>query len=147
MAGFNYVSRIFSLIGEIITIIRCDTHKPPRDAAAVSRLEEVCDIHRRISRVFDDAPPELRLRTLNQQRTLLTNSSGLAFPGLEVDPSSGSFKNINEWDGAGYAQAAIAEINQFFANPNASREDAGNAFLVMQANIYVTQVRCLSLFQ
>jgi hypothetical protein len=33
------------------------------------------------------------------------------------------------------------EVRNFFHDPNASRVNAGNAFLVMQANLYVTQVR------
>ena len=45
-----------------------------------------------------------------------------------------------ELGGAGFRQATFAEVRDFFDNPNASRANASNAFLVMQANLYVTQV-------
>jgi hypothetical protein len=47
-----------------------------------------------------------------------------------------------EYGGAGFRQATFAEVKDFFDNPNASRENALNPFLVIQGNIYVTQV-CL----
>jgi hypothetical protein len=40
----------------------------------------------------------------------------------------------------GFQQATRAEVKDFFDNPNASRENALNPYLVMQANLYVTQV-------
>ncbi|THH05527.1 hypothetical protein EW145_g4732 [Phellinidium pouzarii] len=36
-------------------------------------------------------------------------------------------------------KTTFAEVKDFFDNPNASRANASNAFLVMQANLYVTQ--------
>lgn len=50
-----------------------------------------------------------------------------------------------EYGGAGFRQATFAEVKDFFDNPNASRANASNAFLVMQANLYVTQVRLVYL--
>jgi hypothetical protein len=47
----------------------------------------------------------------------------------------------SDYGGAGFRQATFAEVKDFFDNPNASRANALNPFLVMQANIYVTQVR------
>ncbi|KAF7346162.1 Zn(2)-C6 fungal-type domain-containing protein [Mycena sanguinolenta] len=44
-----------------------------------------------------------------------------------------------EYGGAGFRQATFAEVKDFFDNPNASRENALNPFLVIQGNIYVTQ--------
>ena len=50
--------------------------------------------------------------------------------------------NGSEWPrGAGFRQATFAEVRELFDNPKASRTNASNPFLVMQANIYVTQVR------
>jgi len=49
-----------------------------------------------------------------------------------------------EYGGAGFRQATFAEVKDFFDNPKASRANALNPFLVMQANLYVTQVRCFS---
>ena len=37
-------------------------------------------------------------------------------------------------------QATFDEVRDFFDNPNAPRTNALNPFLVMQANLYVTQV-------
>lgn len=45
-----------------------------------------------------------------------------------------------EYGGAGFRQATFAEVKDFFDNPNASRANALNPFLVMQANLFVTQV-------
>jgi hypothetical protein len=43
--------------------------------------------------------------------------------------------------GGSSLQAAFDEVRDFFDNPNAPRTNALNPFLVMQANLYVTQVR------
>jgi len=40
-----------------------------------------------------------------------------------------------------FHQQAFSEVRDFFDNPNANREHASNHFLVMQGNLYVTQVR------
>ena len=45
----------------------------------------------------------------------------------------------SDYGGAGFRQATFAEVKDFFDNPNASRANALNPFLVMQANLYVTQ--------
>lgn len=50
-----------------------------------------------------------------------------------------------EYGGAGFRQATFAEVKDFFDNPKASRANALNPFLVMQANLYVTQVKLSSL--
>ena len=41
--------------------------------------------------------------------------------------------------GTGFRQATFAEVKDFFDNPHASRANALNPFLVLQANLYVTQ--------
>jgi len=43
-----------------------------------------------------------------------------------------------------FHQQAFSEVRDFFDNPNANREHASNHFLVMQGNLYVTQVRARS---
>jgi len=48
-----------------------------------------------------------------------------------------------EFGGAGFRKATFDEVKDFFDNPNASRANALNPFLVMQANLYVTQVSLL----
>jgi hypothetical protein len=54
--------------------------------------------------------------------------------------------NPSDYSGAGFRQATFAEVKDFFDNPNASRANAQNPFLVMQANLYVTQVSIASTF-
>ena len=49
---------------------------------------------------------------------------------------------LPEYGRAGFRQATFAEVKDFFDNPKASRANALNPFLVMQANLYVTQVSC-----
>lgn len=48
--------------------------------------------------------------------------------------------NVEYYCGTGFRQTTLGEVRDFFDNPKASRENALNAFLVMQANVYVTQV-------
>ncbi len=50
----------------------------------------------------------------------------------------------SEYGGAGFRQATFAEVKDFFDNPNASRANALNPFLVMQASLYVTQASASS---
>lgn len=42
--------------------------------------------------------------------------------------------------GGSNLQATFEEVRDFFDNPKASRTNALNPYLVMQANLYVTQV-------
>ncbi|KAH9925558.1 fungal-specific transcription factor domain-containing protein [Fomitopsis serialis] len=44
-----------------------------------------------------------------------------------------------ELGGPNFRQTTLGEVKDFFDNPNASRANALNPFLVMQANVYVTQ--------
>ncbi|KAG8873863.1 hypothetical protein FRB98_008757 [Tulasnella sp. 332] len=130
ISGFNYISRIFALLGEIVVRIRVDKRSPPRGAFAAARLEEVCALHNRVLDIFAQAPQELRLRKSgNSPRA--DGTSALSLNGV---PSSGP-----SFDPAGFARNALAELHNLFDNPNANREDASNAYLVMQANIHVTQ--------
>jgi hypothetical protein len=50
-----------------------------------------------------------------------------------------------EFGGAGFRKATFDEVKDFFDNPNASRANALNPFLVMQANLFVTQVSVIEL--
>lgn len=119
VSGLNYISRIFALLGEIQVRIRVDKRSPPQGHFATARLEEVRSLHARIMSALAHAPAPLRLK-----------SAGLL-------PSH----MPSEFGGAGFRQATFAEVKDFFDNPNTSRVNASNAFLVMQANLYVTQVR------
>ena len=118
VSGLNYSSRIFALLGEILVRIRVDKRSPPQGQFATARLEEVQSLHSRILGALSHAPESLRLKPTQNQ------------PHLPA-----------EYGGAGFRQATFAEVKDFFDNPNASRANALNPFLVMQANLYVTQVR------
>lgn len=116
VSGLNYTSRIFALLGEILVRIRVDKRSPPQGQFATARLEEVQSLQARILTALSHAPEALRLKQTPSQPN--------------VSP---------EYGGAGFRQATFAEVKDFFDNPNASRANALNPFLVMQANLYVTQ--------
>ncbi|KAF4617490.1 hypothetical protein D9613_006076 [Agrocybe pediades] len=116
VSGLNYTSRIFALLGEILVRIRVDKRSPPQGQFATARLEEVQSLQARILSALSHAPEALRLKQTPSQPNVLP-----------------------EYGGAGFRQATFAEVKDFFDNPNASRENALNPFLVMQANLYVTQ--------
>ncbi|KAH8104845.1 fungal-specific transcription factor domain-containing protein [Cristinia sonorae] len=116
VSGLNYTSRIFALLGEILVRIRVDKRSPPQGQFLTARLEEVQALHSRIVSALAHAPEPLRLKH--------------AHPQSHIPP---------EYGGAGFRQATFAEVKDFFDNPNASRANALNQFLVMQANLYVTQ--------
>ncbi|KAI0081588.1 hypothetical protein K474DRAFT_1656393 [Panus rudis PR-1116 ss-1] len=116
VSGLNYISRIFALLGEILVRIRVDKRSPPQGQFLTARLEEVQALHSRICAALAHAPEPLRLKQ--------------AHPHSQIPA---------EYGGAGFRQATFAEVKDFFDNPNASRANALNPFLVMQANLYVTQ--------
>ncbi|TFK52198.1 hypothetical protein OE88DRAFT_1678200 [Heliocybe sulcata] len=117
VAGLNYISRIFALLGEILVRIRVDKRSPPQGQFATARLEEVQTLHARIISALVHAPEPLQLKRAHPQNQSVPKDFG----------------------GAGFRQATFAEVKDFFDNPNASRANASNPFLVMQANLYVTQ--------
>ncbi|OJA17171.1 hypothetical protein AZE42_00239 [Rhizopogon vesiculosus] len=116
VSGLNYISRIFALLGEILVRIRVDKRSPPQGQFATARLEEVQALHSRIMGALAHVPAPLKLKQTHQHDHLLA-----------------------EYGGAGFRQATFAEVKDFFDNPKASRANALNPFLVMQANLYVTQ--------
>lgn len=119
VSGLNYISRLFALLGEILVRIRVDKRSPPQGQFATARLEEVQSLHTRILAALIHAPEPLRLKPTHAQSSHLPP----------------------EYGGAGFRQATFAEVKDFFDNPNASRANALNPFLVMQANLFVTQVQ------
>ncbi|KAH7914273.1 fungal-specific transcription factor domain-containing protein [Hygrophoropsis aurantiaca] len=116
VSGLNYISRIFALLGEILVRIRVDKRSPPQGQFATARLEEVQSLHARILSALAHTPEPLRLKQSLQHSHLPP-----------------------DYGGAGFRQATFAEVKDFFDNPKASRANALNPFLVMQANLYVTQ--------
>ncbi|EIN12545.1 hypothetical protein PUNSTDRAFT_97313 [Punctularia strigosozonata HHB-11173 SS5] len=111
VSGLNYISRIFALLGEILVRIRVDKRSPPQGQFATARLEEVQTLHARILAALVHCPEPLRLAASHPA----------------------------EYGGAAFRQSTFAEVKDFFDNPNASRANALNPFLVMRANLYVTQ--------
>jgi len=79
------------------------------------------------------APPELRLGSKGRRDTVETAEAPAS--GVRANPPM----SLPESHGAGFTEGAFAEIKEFFDSPNANRENASNPFLVMQANVYVTQ--------
>lgn len=120
ISGLNYISRIFALLGEILVRIRVDKRSPPQGHFATARLEEIRSLHQRIVTALAHAPPPLQLK-----------------PHTNGTPQ----QTCVSYDSPGYTKATFAEVKDFFDNPNASRANASNAYLVMQANLYVTQVK------
>lgn len=83
-------------------------------------------LHSRIMAALAHAPECLRLKpVLHTGSTMSSATSGGGSP-----PDFGGSS----------LQAAFEEVRDFFDNPKASRTNALNPFLVMQANLYVTQV-------
>lgn len=102
-------------------------------------MDEVRSLHARILGALSHAPAPLRLKPLGPGQVPAVAGSvvGAGAVGGPAGVSSGG----NEWPGgAGFRQATFAEVREFFDNPKASRANATNPFLVMQANLYVTQV-------
>ena len=115
VSGLNCITRIFALLGEILVCIRTDRRSPLQGQDATVRLEEIKSLHSRIMSALVHAPEPLRLKQAPQAAI------------------------SSDYGGAGFRQATFAEVKDFFDNPNASRANALNPFLVMQANLYVTQ--------
>lgn len=136
MSGLNYTSRIFALLGEILVRIRVDKRSPPQGQFATARLEEVQSLQARILGALGHAPEPLRLKP----SAALTSSLN----GGNNQPNGANGAGSETFGGAGFRQATFAEVKDFFDNPNASRANALNPFLVMQANLYVTQVSSAS---
>jgi len=117
VSGLNYISRIFALLGEILVRIRVDKRSPPQGHFATARLQEIRSLHQRIVTALAHVPPPLQLKRHH----------------AASQPSSVSYDNPN------FTKNTFAEVKDFFYNPNASRANASNPYLVMQANLYVTQ--------
>lgn len=128
ISGLNYITRIFALLGEILVRIRMDKRATPQGSLAIDRLAEIRALHTRILNALIHAPGPLRLKSHHAGNA--TNGSDMHLP----------CNDVADYGGLGSRNATVQEVRNFFRDPHASRENAGNAFLVMQANLYVTQV-------
>lgn len=106
--------------------IRVDKRSPPQGQFATARLEEVQALHSRIMAALAHAPESLRLKPVHHIGSTMNGTTGGG--------------GISQDFGGSSLQATFEEVRDFFDNPNASRTNALNPFLVMQANLYVTQV-------
>ena len=113
--------------------IRVDKRSPPQGPFSTARLEEVRSLHTRVLNALAHCPAPLRLKSMGPGAPSVV--------GMGPVGGVGGVSN-GEWPGvAGFRQATFAEVRELFDNPKASRTNASNPFLVMQANLYVTQVR------
>lgn len=95
------------------------------------RLTEVSDLYDQIMSIMEDCPEPLKLDLDSDNRSIAyvpCSSIGAA----QTDGLRGF---SDDWDAH-----ASADIRSLFFDPKASRAVAKDAFLVQQANIYVTQV-------
>jgi hypothetical protein len=133
-------------LGEILVRIRVDKRSPPQGPFATARLEEVRSLHARILGALAHAPAPLRLKSIGMGAPgHVTNGvNGAQVGSVAVGANgvgAGVTNGAGDWPGgAGFRQATFQEVREFFDNPKASRSHASNPFLVMQANLYVTQV-------
>jgi len=110
--------------------IRVDKRSPPQGPFASARLEEVRSLHTRILNALAHCPAPLRLKSLGPDASSVVGMG-----------PRGGVSNCEWPGGAGFRQTTFAEVRELFDSPKAPRTNANNPFLVMQANLYVTQVR------
>ncbi|KAI6042705.1 fungal-specific transcription factor domain-containing protein [Pisolithus marmoratus] len=133
ISGLNYISRIFAILGDVLVRARVDRHSPPRGHFATMRLEQVQSLHTKILETLSQVPEPLRLKT--RMPTGYVPIGGMVGGRNSIGiPSVGEYQHGN-----GFRQVTLGEVKDFFDNPKASRANALNAFLVQQANLYVTQ--------
>ncbi|KAI6027494.1 fungal-specific transcription factor domain-containing protein [Pisolithus microcarpus] len=133
ISGLNYISRIFALLGDILVRMRVDKRSPPHGQFATARLEEVRSLHAKILDTLVQVPEPLQLKRRLPAGYVPTG-------GMVGGRNSISTPDVGEYQfGTGFRQATLGEVKDFFYNPKASRANALNAFLVQQANLYVTQ--------
>lgn len=136
---------------------REDTSLPREGAFWIkTRLDEVKALHARVCGALVHAPKPLQLnRKVNfaGHAGASTSSSSASSSGASLFDANAlngdahadsedrlAMEEEYEYGGAGFKRARMGEVKDFFDNPNASRKNASNCFLVMQANLYVTQV-------
>lgn len=113
IVGFNMIIRIFSLLGEIITVQRETRRVPPvGPEGIVKKLREVGGLMSRTINLLHDSPPAFQIRK--------------------------TFNSAANSPAAGWDVEAKSQIHSFFFDPNSSKKTAKDAFLVSQANVFIT---------
>ncbi|KAK6905602.1 hypothetical protein I203_106432 [Kwoniella mangroviensis CBS 8507] len=114
LCGFNYISRLHRITGQLLDKHRRDKRKPPSGLLLQMRLNEVNDLYERTMTLMDHCPKPLRLDYRSGSRSVQSLSPG--------------------WNAR-----AKDDIMAIFSDPNYDTEVVKDHFLVQQANIYVTQ--------
>ncbi|CED83905.1 quinate utilization pathway activator [Phaffia rhodozyma] len=114
IVGFNLATKIFALLGSILQAQRETKRHPPVGAEEVlHKLRVVASFISDMASVLRDIPT--------------------AF--VQQD----SFDSAANSPCHGWEEEAKTQLTLFFSDPTSSRENAKDAFLVSQGNIYVTQ--------
>ena len=144
VSGLHYVSRLYrsaalnttnhhsqSVLNEVLDVRSADRRRPPNGDALVSRLQHLEIVHHDVMTLMDDAPTSLRL-DIDANDTLFRQ----VFLAVR-DYRSLKRSFLEDWD-----VMASQDIKELFLNPQPNPHVVKDAFLVQQANIYVTQQMC-----
>ncbi|KAG1715717.1 hypothetical protein ID866_1433 [Astraeus odoratus] len=128
------------------TLVQVPRSYVPMERSTVKKLARTCHEASRHITVASYDPPSsthvvIRYLTITTEET---GAYGVWFyrqPRAEWLYGCGmSVHGVQEYyGGVGFRQATLGVVKDFFDNPKASRANALNPFLVMQANVYVTQ--------
>ncbi|EJU02675.1 hypothetical protein DACRYDRAFT_78548 [Dacryopinax primogenitus] len=130
ISGLVYTTRIFIVLDYLLSILNADRRVPPTGAFAQARLEEVEALHDQVMSVLDDVPPHLRLRKPGE--------------GPDVRVRNG---DLGELLGLSQSEQTRSDLMDFLTNRGSGSAEARNPFLVLQANMYVTQQLVRSLIE
>ena len=113
IVGFNIIIRIFTLLGEIITLQRETRRVPPvGPEALVKKLREVGTLMIKTIGLLHDSPPAFQIRK--------------------------TFNSAANSPAAGWEEEAKSQLNSYFFDPTSSKKTAKDAFLVSQGNVFIT---------
>ncbi|WWC66444.1 uncharacterized protein I206_100346 [Kwoniella pini CBS 10737] len=114
LSGFNYISRLHRITGQVLDKHRRDKRHPPSGLMLQMRLNEVNELYEKTMTLMDNCPKSLRLEYRTGTKSVQSLSPG--------------------WN-----TKAKNDIMAIFTDPTCDTEILKNHFLVQQANIYVTQ--------
>ncbi|WRT64046.1 uncharacterized protein IL334_000974 [Kwoniella shivajii] len=114
LTGFNYVSQLHRITGQLLDKLRRDKKKPPTGLLLQMRLNEINELYERTMTLMDNCPKSLWLEYRNGSKSVESLSPG--------------------WN-----KKAKNDIMAIFSDANYDAEVIKDHYLVQQANIYVTQ--------
>lgn len=122
--------KLTAVTGQVLEKRLHDRLTPPTGILLQMRINEINGLYDEVMSLMDDCPAELRLETTEN-----APSVGWVWQ-IPHDVWYAYSSNYSEdWD-----RKASREVRSLLLDPKASRTVAKDAFLVQQANIYVTQV-------